>query len=1260
MKKLIITIIAYASFLLMGYGQSEPEITSTAISFPDETLNQTLPFVPFDNTSSSLIENVSVSDNLQGAVPMDIVYLESANRFYVYGKRRLLVIDGATNEITNSIEISTHSQYEPVKRNGENTSLHEIHLVHVNQNGIDYLYCVTESLDIIKINTVDETWETMINTPPNLPIDNFYMNTQLKYDVRTDKLYWMVNFDLDGSSVFIYNVNETSLTLDKRLDLTEPPQMIRDIEINSETDEFYIAVSNQLRAYNSIDLSFTILVNDAEQKGDLLYINENGLHKLFSFVHDYLDDESLVHEVDFNNNGYLTSFDSPMTRETACYYNPVTNKIYVGFDRLSGADHDIHILDPVTRTWGPSFNTNIYSPHYRNEPVSFNRFNNNVVLCKNNETVLINEQDYSFSLLETAQYNMYLKVAASDDKAMVISTWSGKIIVIGTSNSIVDKIDVGASLYFGCYNAKKSKAYFYHKDSQGKSKVYILNTLTNEISNVEMGNNISDMFVYAPDEYTNRVYVSTFDETHMIKAIDGETNEITDSQYWIFLNEDYCTSMFLAPNNKLYCMVGMDNLENNRASLEIRDASNSFNHLSSHYYPTINGALDGEFCYNPNIDKVYAIAYDINGTPAFGKLTEIDGTTNEPTNEYNIGNLPVNIVCNQLNNKVYIQHATTQQSITVYNPKVDLFTYVNIGASSWNIEYDKTRDLVFVLYIEHETPKLGIIDDETFVQGIYLPNSTYSIRFNPGNSDIYAYVAHNRNSTIPEENEIWQCRLVNYISPTNYSIETNVIPLGNWHTKKFDGYLFDNDILFDENQNRIYVANGGHSNISVLSYEPVDYLSIRFESEGTWLSIPRHERTTTAQLTPTEDVFDQENISFGFNTQKLEYNYINENDAAGHENIVYANYNIFNNPAWDYSDGTMNNINSTRGYELTSENTDFELLRLTGEQQDPTTSIELYCKKENWIGYFLEEEQDVFDALASIEPDIYHIRHQDYNCWRHDFPVPSVCGSTTKSTTDITPGTWVCDRRRPVIKYGDMIKVTPLEDIFGFQWISSGSIPSSEGRPPVEYYSYTELIDYETFVIELDSSEMNPTEIGAFVNDTCVGACSVTETDSVVVLSAYLEIAPGDSVVFEKHYGTAKMSNSIVDNYYVKNRNSELFEKRAVLTGEKQQAFIISFRKEKEKENDKTKDISINIFPNPAHNIVQFKLITEAGVQMNISLLDINGKKIAQLIHEENKSGTFIGKVLLNDQNGNKLTPGIYFIRFIIDETVETRKLVVQ
>jgi hypothetical protein len=1254
MKNIKYIFIAMVIFQFsFSYGQTGPEIKSSSIFYLDDNTTTPAQIVPDRASNSAFINNLPISDNLQGAVPEDIIYLPLYNKFYVYGKRRLLVIDATTNLITKSLDISDYSQYYPVDMMGiTNQTYHEEHLIHVKKNNNDYVYCATKSLEIIKIDPFDDSWELVVQKPTNMGFENYYSNMKIKYDYRTDRIYWAISNFLSGGSVFVYDASNPTLSLINQININDFGE-INDLAINKVLDEFYLNFGKEIRVYNSTNFNYSILVSSDNVRGDFLYINTAGKHLLYSFARQFNSTGCKVYQIDFNNNSQLTQFTSPYPTETACYYSSNTDEIYIGFRQIDAYQNDIVVMDPNNNSVINEFNTYIYSSAPDQIDISFQSFNGQVILCKTHEVIAIDEQTYNFTPLEVADYNMFKKCGVSNNNALIISPWSGNINVINSNNVIESKIDVGASLYFGCFNADKSKAYFYNKEYRDKDKVYILNTLTNQIKYVEMGNNISDLFVYAPDENTNRVYVSFFDDTNIVKAIDGETDEITDPQYWIALNEDYCNSMFLAPNNKLYCMVGKDNEVNNDASIEIRDAGSNFAYLDSHYYPEIpsTGRLSGQFCYNPNNNMVYAAAIDLSGFPEFGKLTEIDGSTNVAT-DYSIDNLPNNIVVNKYNNNVYIQHHTNNENITVYNPKDHSISYVNVGYPVWDIEMDETRNLVFVLYHKPYSQALGFIDYLSFASGIDLPYSTSSIKFNPGNSSIYAYVPHNYWSSNPEEGELWQCTMDSYIDITNYNISTQKISLQNWHTFKYDGAIFENDILIDEAQNKIFVANGGHSNISAVSYEPVDYLQL--QRNITWLSIPRHLRTVDPETTLTEDVFAQTNMSVPYTALTLDWNYLNENMPAGYMNPVSAEYS---NGGWDFV-YPMENIDSRRGYVLYNMDPITErLLKLEGTQESPDSYIELYCKKQNWIGYYLEEEQSVFDALADIEPDIYHIQLQYVNCYRYNYPVSNDC-SSTKSTSDYSPGTWICNGT-PNIKYGDMVKVTPLGDIYNFQWNYSGNPPSGAIRPEVVYYQYEEKPSYETFVLVLDTTATNPTEIGAFVNDTCVGACSVIPQDSVVVLSAYIGIAPGDSVTFEKHYGSQKNSNIKLSSYLVKNRNNSVFEERAIKTGEKQEAFIINFNSKAISSDKSNFDDEFELYPNPATDNLNYTFNLNKESNIKITLFDINGRKLAVLLNEKLSKGYASGNINLNNIFSDKQKKGIYIINVSIGNEVFNRKLLI-
>ena len=335
------------------------------------------------------------------------------------------------------------------------------------------------------------------------------------------------------------------------------------------------------------------------------------------------------------------------------------------------------------------------------------------------------------------------------------------------------------------------------------------------------------------------------------------------------------------------------------------------------------------------------------------------------------------------------------------------------------------------------------------------------------------------------------------------------------------------------------------------------------------------------------------------------------------------------------------------------------MLYLYGEVEDPETTMDIYCKKDNWLGYFLYEEQNVFDALADITDDIYHIQHQYFNCWRHGIAIPNECNSNKSVMTD-TPGNWVCQGYPLNISYGDMIKVTPFEDIMGFQWNYSGNPPDNTTSQQTAYYSYEEEPTYSTFVIELDSAGDNPLEIGAFVNDTCVGASVVETNDSVVVLSAYLGQHPGDSVVFEQYYSSEKSAGNRIKSYYVRTPFENQKQKRAVKTGEKPNVFIVSFSKGIEKPQDLDTGFAFEIHPNPAAGKLFYSLTLNDDAFVRISIADITGKLMAVPVNENFDAGTVKGEIQLTSFTGEKLKPGIYLVKVKAGQIIETKKVIVK
>ncbi len=477
------------------------------------------------------------------------------------------------------------------------------------------------------------------------------------------------------------------------------------------------------------------------------------------------------------------------------------------------------------------------------------------------------------------------------------------------------------------------------------------------------------------------------------------------------------------------------------------------------------------------------------------------------------------------------------------------------------------------------------------------------------------------------------------------------------HCGDFNYYVYNiTTPVIDPYRSIMYLPNGGFSNFSAVEFTPEETLTLNGSSHDgiTWISIPRHMRTSN-NTTPIETVFAPSNISGDLMTNEIEYNHINESWGAGLDNPLSMVWTEEFN--WDGDDGVDTVVFSTRGYIVTHTPVEQKTITLTGTVESPDSFISLYCKKDNWIGYYLYEEQNVFDALADIEDQVYHIIGQDFNCYRYNYPVSNFCES--KSTKDYSPGTWICNNRPANIKYGEMIKVSAdnISTITDFQWNYSGNPPSNAIIPSPVYFEYEEKASLKTFVVELDTTTTNPDEIGAFINDTCIGASTVNEQDSVIVITAYMEGDEDADVTFQE-YSSAKSTTSIIADYFVFNNETRKKDRRIIKTDEDQDVYIISFRDIRKEKDNYGSEYCIDAYPNPAESIVNISYKLPEASFVSINILDAVGKKVTSLINHEQPEGRQYVKWNIAESAG-KISKGVYFIELNIEGHRIIKKVIV-
>ncbi len=412
----------------------------------------------------------------------------------------------------------------------------------------------------------------------------------------------------------------------------------------------------------------------------------------------------------------------------------------------------------------------------------------------------------------------------------------------------------------------------------------------------------------------------------------------------------------------------------------------------------------------------------------------------------------------------------------------------------------------------------------------------------------------------------------------------------------------------------------------------------------TWLSFPRLQTGYTS----VQSVLGGDNIEPN-NYKK--YSQL-ENLTFGSDN---PEQNTYNGTIWDNS-GYLTYINSTLGYKLTLKyNTNPNQtikLYLHGTVVDPTVSVaHLYgSDKENWIGYWLYDEQDIFDALGSTANQVNTIKAQDWTCVKTDIaygagdPAPY-------------PPFWSCDHKNHTVKYGDMVILQGENDIFNFQWTVNGNLPAVRVDLNPQYYSYQEKADYTPVVVLLDSAD-HPLEIGVFENDTCIGANVVSDSDSVVVVRSYTDSYSSDSLTFEKYYGTKSTQKNRISNYYVQNRQTKLFEKRKIAASEKAGFFVVSFRKPKNS-TLLTNTSSFSVWPNPAFTTLFMEYALSDDGKVSVEVFNTEGKLIAVPVNGFKKSGTYQSTWNLTDFSGAKIKEGLYLIKITDSKGVAVKKILI-
>lgn len=343
----------------------------------------------------------------------------------------------------------------------------------------------------------------------------------------------------------------------------------------------------------------------------------------------------------------------------------------------------------------------------------------------------------------------------------------------------------------------------------------------------------------------------------------------------------------------------------------------------------------------------------------------------------------------------------------------------------------------------------------------------------------------------------------------------------------------------------------------------------------------------------------------------------------------------FQYPNWTHGDYQ---VFSPEGFKVKMES-ESDQIEVSGFRCPANTTFTLYAQLGgDWIGYFIEKPQHVYDAFDGYLDNIYMIKHQDWSI---------------KSGSGV--GGW------PDVPYtlvpGDMVVVWCNEEIPQFSWIDQEE-SEKYTVPKVQDFVYTEEADYIPIYIDIDPTNM-PDEIGVMLDGECKGATVVTDT--LADICAYVTEAQGGTLEFEFSYGN-RGTNVSVKEYVVYEPETGYRETTMINLKDKQDFYYVSFRSPS---GDGSADLPVKLtasnYPNPFNptTIISYDLPNDGKIEL--SIYNIRGQHVKTLISGKQIAGSY--EVIWNgkDNNQKSVSSGLYFYKLSTrDETIMKKILMLK
>lgn len=1233
-----------------------------------------------DQSFLSFQENINLPKDNLGVMPEYIVEVNDVvneipvHKLYVYGMQGILIYD------LNNTNWSFPGKIEFTEESGQPFGFYDRSLfsnllskparepmIYVPADeGFGQLFAVGPDLRLWCINVRDDSPVHILSS--SHLVGKSLISSKLVFDPINTRIMWLAYAKADNiedplcyllpvslNGYFVGNpLNPSGYISDFAINNAESVNiMYLGVPTSQTTGSWVLIRRDNFDPVQSYNLTFC--------PGLIKYIKTQDMHQVFCLPDCYNTQQAAIYIFNGDSPSHIPiTILSPVPGYMCAGFNDARNHLFLGV--YTGYDepvfNDVYIFQCQNNS-NPlllcSLNTNGFASEKQNLPFTIVPVSENEnLIMKRHEVVTLtynqgSQCPYTYQSLLKAYGNYFGNaVTSSDAKVFITSMLAGGFIEYETSNTPWVRTDhqTGQSVHACFTNESSGKNYYFSKTPVANSHVFIDEDFTlGTFSDYSYENPIGDI-IYNP--FQHHILISDYigiPNAHLNAYSETQGGLLLVSQ--IGINETHNGEMFITNDGKLLYFTGGNNVN---PQIKVRSALN---------YNLSLGQINltkTEFSSSDQLDVLFA------GNPYqnYFVLSDVphieSGQSNQPSSQISYFYVlnPANIAQSPC---VQISHDTPKilEAMYITEPYESMSFYAYVGGS---------EPVISEIYVDYQTQAMTVYEislinplssmklvrypvNEGFTEELYLVTwqegtSSKLFKYLPGSHDYPEFIT-NINSAISSMSFNFQTGLLYCYGTDNLESTVYQFDVLNQLDNEFQALnlkrilgdnlgssiLVDgNEMLFDNEIHEVNIPNGDKSSISRLGFE---FDRLHLKDKVSWFSFPRLERD---ENNPVPAIPVLEKIRPFPSTIYME-NLPLQEDYPPLKTITYWN------SSWD---GSLTEIQSTYGYKHSTDNPFISYQPMLGNILDPSTSITIFPNHENWVGYFPTWPQDPFDALAPVLDKLTLIKHHDWAC------VKTSCPGMGPGQPE--PTCWMCSITTP-LKYGDMVILECSENAT-FQWGEEFSSQKRELLVPV-YFEYSETADYTPIFIELDSNDQ-PVEVGAFIGNKCIGASTVESVDSDIMIRSYIPSDTSGVITFESYYGFEKALPEKVNEYFVRNQETGIREKRVINSRERKKFYQVSFKNESSSLLDLS-PLKFNFYPNPGSGsgILDYFLPQESEVVFE--LFDMYGRKMNSLFVSKKEAGQYSTSRpnLILDNPGQ----GIFLIRMSACGNSVTTKIII-